>query len=421
MVGIYSLYTLGLGTGGPRYIWTIPIVVGLMLLVALVFGELASEYPLSGALYQYGKYCVGARYGWFIGWIYGFALLATVASVDSGAVGYVAALSNAWFGTHLDPANHADDLCNRRRDYRALGDPQLGPARRSWGMSRASACTSRPSGRSVSLSRWRSSRSTSLSASSSPRRTSSLPAHNPLRLGLRRSLVDRRGASRRARQRLHFLRLRVGRRHLRRDARSATPSAQSNAQRAALRRHRLVRPRTRSPARDAHLRHRRRRQRRNQHDPRSATRLVTRLLSGDGHRRVLQLRHRRSRCGRPRRLRAGARRRAAVQREGCGDLAAPSHPGQRHPDRHDRAVSLSSAGADQSEQAGSHPLVRLPGKRQRALRARFLRNVGHLSRLLPHRARRAGRAPARLEARAASLLSANGEFRSRSAACSTSA
>lgn len=107
MVGIYSLYTLGLGTGGPRYIWTIPVVVGCMLLVALVFGELASEYPLSGALYQYGKYCVGPRYGWFIGWIYGFALLATVASVDSGAVGYVTALSNAWFGTHLDPTGHA--------------------------------------------------------------------------------------------------------------------------------------------------------------------------------------------------------------------------------------------------------------------------------------------------------------------------
>ncbi|MBV8196767.1 MAG: amino acid permease [Candidatus Eremiobacteraeota bacterium] len=106
MVGIYSLYTLGLGTGGPRYIWTIPVVVGGMVLVALVFGELASAYPLSGALYQYGKYSVGARYGWFIGWIYGFALLATVASVDSGAVGYVTALSNLWFNTHFDPANH---------------------------------------------------------------------------------------------------------------------------------------------------------------------------------------------------------------------------------------------------------------------------------------------------------------------------
>jgi amino acid transporter len=106
MVGIYSLYTLGLGTGGPRYIWTIPVVVGGMMLVALVFGELSSEYPLSGALYQYGKYTVGRRYGWFIGWIYGFALLATVASVDSGAVAYVTALSNAWFKTRLDPSNH---------------------------------------------------------------------------------------------------------------------------------------------------------------------------------------------------------------------------------------------------------------------------------------------------------------------------
>ncbi|HVA33685.1 MAG TPA: APC family permease, partial [Candidatus Baltobacteraceae bacterium] len=57
--------------------------------------------------YQYGKYSVGPRYGWFVGWIYGFALLATVASVDSGAVGYVTSLSNVWFGTHLRPENHA--------------------------------------------------------------------------------------------------------------------------------------------------------------------------------------------------------------------------------------------------------------------------------------------------------------------------
>ncbi len=106
MVGIYSLYTLGLGTGGPRYIWTMPAVVGCMMLVALVFGELSSEYPLSGALYQYGKYNVGPRYGWFVGWIYGFALLATVASVDSGAVGYVTSLSNIWFKTHFNPASN---------------------------------------------------------------------------------------------------------------------------------------------------------------------------------------------------------------------------------------------------------------------------------------------------------------------------
>ncbi len=106
VVGIYSLYTLGLGTGGPRYLWTMPVVVGCMLLVALVFGELASDYPLSGALYQYGKLTVGPRFGWFIGWVYGWALLATVASVDAGAVGYVTALSNTVLGTHLDPNHH---------------------------------------------------------------------------------------------------------------------------------------------------------------------------------------------------------------------------------------------------------------------------------------------------------------------------
>ena len=106
MVGIYSIFVIGLGAGGPRYIWTIPIVVLFMTLVSLVFGELASEYPLSGALYQYGKHNVGPRFGWFVGWIYGFALLATVASVDSGIVGYVTNLSNIWFKTSLNPANH---------------------------------------------------------------------------------------------------------------------------------------------------------------------------------------------------------------------------------------------------------------------------------------------------------------------------
>jgi amino acid transporter len=106
MVGIYSLYVLGFTTGGPRYLWLIPLVVAFMLPVALTFGELASDYPLSGALYQYGKYNVGPRYGWYVGWIYGFALLATVASVDSGAVTYITTLSNIWFKTHLDPSNH---------------------------------------------------------------------------------------------------------------------------------------------------------------------------------------------------------------------------------------------------------------------------------------------------------------------------
>jgi amino acid transporter len=53
MVGIFTLFTLGLSTGGPAYIWLTFIPVAGMLLVALVFGELASHYPVAGALYQY--------------------------------------------------------------------------------------------------------------------------------------------------------------------------------------------------------------------------------------------------------------------------------------------------------------------------------------------------------------------------------
>src|SRR4051794_1808427 len=106
MVGIYSLFVLGVGTGGPAYVWLTWVPVLGMLLVAFVFGELASHYPVAGALYQYSKFSVGPRYGWFVGWFYGIALLITVAAVDTGVVSYVTALTHNWFGWNFDPANH---------------------------------------------------------------------------------------------------------------------------------------------------------------------------------------------------------------------------------------------------------------------------------------------------------------------------
>lgn len=106
MVGVYSLFVLGAGAAGPAYIWLMLPVAGCMLLVALVFGELGSSYPVAGALYQYGKRTVGAGYGWWVGWIYGLALLVTVASVDTGFVIYFAPLLNNIFHTSIDPTQH---------------------------------------------------------------------------------------------------------------------------------------------------------------------------------------------------------------------------------------------------------------------------------------------------------------------------
>jgi amino acid transporter len=61
---------------------------------------------VAGALYQYSKFSVGPGYGWFVGWFYGFALLITVAAVDTGVVSYVASLTHNWFGWNLDPTDH---------------------------------------------------------------------------------------------------------------------------------------------------------------------------------------------------------------------------------------------------------------------------------------------------------------------------
>lgn len=105
MVGVYSLFVLGAGAAGPAYLWLMIPVVACMLLVALVLGELGSHYPLAGALYQYGRRSVGPAYGWWVGWIYGLALLVTVASVDTGMAGYLAALLNNLFGLKVDATN----------------------------------------------------------------------------------------------------------------------------------------------------------------------------------------------------------------------------------------------------------------------------------------------------------------------------
>jgi len=99
MVGIYSLFVLGVGSAGPRYLWLMPIVVAGQFLVALVFAELGSHYPIAGALFQWAKNTVGAGYGWWVGWIYGWALIITVAAVDTGIYLYGAPLLNSLFGT----------------------------------------------------------------------------------------------------------------------------------------------------------------------------------------------------------------------------------------------------------------------------------------------------------------------------------
>src|SRR5206468_10138764 len=79
--GIFTLYALGLGIGGPAFIWSWPIVVIGQLIIGLNFAEVSSHFPVAGSVYQWTKYLSNRTYAWFTGWIYLFAGVLTVAAV----------------------------------------------------------------------------------------------------------------------------------------------------------------------------------------------------------------------------------------------------------------------------------------------------------------------------------------------------
>src|SRR3989449_10866900 len=53
--GIFTLYALGLGIGGPAFIWSWPIVVVGQLIIGLNFAEGSSHFPVAGSVYHWTK------------------------------------------------------------------------------------------------------------------------------------------------------------------------------------------------------------------------------------------------------------------------------------------------------------------------------------------------------------------------------
>lgn len=92
VVGVYGLFAYGLATGGPAFIWTLPIVLVGQLFVVLVFMEVASEYPIAGGIYQWSRNLAGEEYAWFAGWMYMWALLINIAAATGAATLFFAPL-----------------------------------------------------------------------------------------------------------------------------------------------------------------------------------------------------------------------------------------------------------------------------------------------------------------------------------------
>ncbi|MBT9330137.1 APC family permease [Paracidobacterium acidisoli] len=93
VVGVYSVFALAVTSGGPPMFWNY-ILVGLgQLLVCLIFGEIVSQFPISGGIYPWSRRLVGKRWAWMAGWVYLWALCTTIAAVAVGGAPYLAALA----------------------------------------------------------------------------------------------------------------------------------------------------------------------------------------------------------------------------------------------------------------------------------------------------------------------------------------
>jgi amino acid transporter len=95
VVGLYAIIALATFAAGPAWVWALPIVLAGQLLVASVFAELASQYPIAGGIYQWSRRLVGPTYAWFAGWLYVWTIMLTVTAVAYFGSVWLAAVFDA--------------------------------------------------------------------------------------------------------------------------------------------------------------------------------------------------------------------------------------------------------------------------------------------------------------------------------------
>src|SRR5438105_5324172 len=89
IVGIYTVFAIGLVAAGPAFLWAFPLVLVAQLFVCAVFGHLVSKWPFQGSVYAWARELLGARFGWFTGWAYMWGLTLTLAVLPLAAAPYL--------------------------------------------------------------------------------------------------------------------------------------------------------------------------------------------------------------------------------------------------------------------------------------------------------------------------------------------
>jgi hypothetical protein len=91
IVAMYGMFSLALGAAGPAMFWGLFLVLAGMTLVAAVFGEISSRWPLAGGVYQWTRQQVGTNWAWFGGWAYWWTMVMAMTTCAYAAATYVAA------------------------------------------------------------------------------------------------------------------------------------------------------------------------------------------------------------------------------------------------------------------------------------------------------------------------------------------
>ncbi|MFF3719598.1 APC family permease [Streptomyces prasinus] len=103
VVGIYAVVQLGFVFAGPAWIWAVVVAALGQLLVATVYAELSSQFPMTGGVYQWVRRLGGPRLGWLTGWIY---LASAIASLTTVAYLGASWLHMLFSDGALSPATH---------------------------------------------------------------------------------------------------------------------------------------------------------------------------------------------------------------------------------------------------------------------------------------------------------------------------
>lgn len=107
MVGVVSIFAMGIAAAGGAAIWWIPIVGVGMLLIALVFGEIVSQYPIAGGIYQWARRLWSGKYAWQMSWVYVGSITMGITTTALFSSNFIASL---FLGTPEQPSVTASPL-----------------------------------------------------------------------------------------------------------------------------------------------------------------------------------------------------------------------------------------------------------------------------------------------------------------------